>query len=237
MDDRTRQRFRRTAVAVYPPHADVANVLRAEKMRVVEHLGAAEALAWARAHPFAPLVINDPGELGRALYIVERLEATMKPRPVVVVVSNELERGLAALGWQRSTFRVGFVRRQNLAGDLHAALDDLAKTEPELPAHVIDRERDVDEASNAPDFDTAALAAELRSLSSWCGGVVDRVRWSYEVHAVVDDVEGVLVVAWHDELGGSFDVTLTAANPANSRRSPSALSSRVWAPPCSRRVP
>jgi hypothetical protein len=215
MDERTMQHLRRTAAAVYPPHADVTATLRSAKIRVVEHQSAAEALAWSRAHPFAPLIVNDPGHLDRSLHIVERLEATMKPRPIVVVVNNALDDGLAELGWTRSTYRVGFARTQNLAVDLHTALDDLVKGEPDLPADVVDRERTVDEGGDTR-FDVAALADSLRAASAWAGGVVDRVGSSVEVHAAADDVECRLVVAWRDSAGARFDVSLDAALPSGA---------------------
>ncbi|HEY4221156.1 MAG TPA: hypothetical protein VGO62_07430 [Myxococcota bacterium] len=214
MDERVLMRLLRTAASLYPKHAETSSWLRAQRVRVVEHSTASSALRWAQAHVHAPQIVYDPGRLDRAVDLLERLESALQPRPVVIVVSDSLEQGLAELGWKRSTYRVGFVRAQNLSGDLDNALDDLLLAEPELAVDVIDREREPEDDETVR-FDVAALTAELASTCAWAGAHVERMGRSIEVRVGIEDpvLEGELVAGWRDPDGKSFELSFVGALP------------------------
>ncbi len=192
---------------------DVERFFRERRVRAVEHRSVAQAVAWAKKNPWAPHVLEDPGVLDRALHLVEDLERAFERRPLVVVISPSLQRGLGELGWRRSTYRVGFARSENLVDDLSGALDDLVRGEPELPGDVMDRERALDSADDATSFDVDALVADVAQTGAWAAGLAARVGGTVEMHATLRDLEGRFVATWLDPAGSRFNVSFAAALP------------------------
>jgi hypothetical protein len=142
--------------------------LRQNAVETFESITTSGAIMDAAIHSKAPLVVFDEFNLDVSVRLVDALERCPYERPVVVVVSSSLERGLAELGWTRSTYRVGFVRTQNLLDDLERTLDELLKTEP------------------TPDFDRSSPGPSSLEL-----------RWESETNAALDDLSRSLTrIEW-----------------------------------------
>src|SRR5262245_25272273 len=109
---------------------EIKSALQSRRVVIDDVFSDRGALDAIKRRPDAPIVVHDPGQLDEALRLVSALDKRAR-RPIVVVVSPDLDRGLAALGWKASTHRIGFVRAKSAVADFDAALDDLLPNEPE----------------------------------------------------------------------------------------------------------
>lgn len=211
-------RLRRTGVNVVGGRMAgraLRRVLEDHAVHVAEQLASHTAVSWAREHPLAPVIVFDSGALDVARDLVRRLDraasAASARRPVVVVVSDALEQGIAELGWRESTYRVAFARQESVLHDVALALADLLATEPEpapgAPGLETPMVNDLVEAA----FDVDALHGELQARLAWLGAAAERVMssWVYRFHAPESvDVDATLTVTWRDPAGLRFSLSL-----------------------------
>lgn len=205
-------------------------VFEQQSVRVTAFVHSGAAVDWSMRHPHAPLFLFDGDQLDDTARIVGELENNVRRgrvgrRPVVLVVTPRLERGLAEVGWSGSTHRVAFIRTEHLLHDVACALADFAGSEPEPPADpvlsslVTSR---VDEAR----FDVARLGRELEQSLAWLGARWERVQSSWMARVAApeaSDVESTLAVAWLDADGRAFSFRLDGA----LARAPGVFSARA----------